>query len=425
MSEAPRTTEEEESSRIEAEPESSRRVESLVIESEGGPFPTAMLVLLAALHAGVDGLCVAGVLWASAKAGGATIAAFGMVTVYNLLAFAGQAFWGLVVDEIRSPRGATVAGCGLVALSWAAFPGWPWAGVAAAGVGNALFHLGAGTLCLGMRPGLAWPVGIFVAPGAFGVLGGVLLARSGGYPGWAAPALLLSLALPVARFSGLAGLSDRRPEKGPGPLTTLGGIGRGWTGGDPLENPAALFGVGVLLAAVAIRSFVGSHLDFPWKKDLALLVLLTLCVVGGKACGGWLADRFGWARLSGAALVGAALLLGTGQTVVWAGLLGIFLFNLVMPVTLAAVVALLPGNPAFGFGLTCLALNLGMMPLPEGLAAWERSPWFFGGASVAAGLLILAGLSLLERTRREASSDDAVRSPGFGAMTESSAGAAL
>jgi FSR family fosmidomycin resistance protein-like MFS transporter len=113
----------------------------------------------------------------------------------------------------------------------------------------------------------------------------------------------------------------------------------------------------------------------PWKSDLALLAALTAAVVAGKMAGGLLADRFGWRRVAVTALVGSLPLLALGTSSPAAGIAGVLLFNMTMPVTLAAVAAVLPrGSEGFAFGLTCLALFCGSVPALLGLPL-TATPW--------------------------------------------------
>ena len=55
----------------------------------------------------------------------------------------------------------------------------PLATMIVAGVGNALFHLGAGGLVLRSAGGRATPAGVFVAPGALGLGLGMWMGRTG------------------------------------------------------------------------------------------------------------------------------------------------------------------------------------------------------------------------------------------------------
>jgi FSR family fosmidomycin resistance protein-like MFS transporter len=226
--------------------------------------------------------------------------------------------------------------------------------VVLAGLGNAVFHVGGGVVSLRAAPGWAGPVGVFVAPGAAGVALGIAAGKAGA-AGWPLVTALAALAavlwlLPMPTFS------DKGAPSGPG-----AGAARA-----PAPVVLATAGAGVvilLLAVVGVRSLVGLTLDLPWKSDTALLVVLTAAVVTGKAAGGLLADRLGWRPVAVVALLAALPLLALGTASPAAGVAGVLLLNVTMPITLAAVAAALPrGSEGFAFGLTCLALFLGAAP---------------------------------------------------------------
>jgi FSR family fosmidomycin resistance protein-like MFS transporter len=71
-------------------------------------------------------------------------------------------------------------------------------------------------------------------------------------------------------------------------------------------------------------------------------------------------------------------------------ILGIFLFNLTMPVTLAAIANMLPGRAGLAFGLTTLALIIGAYPT---FTVWNsrlNGPW----ATLAFIIISIVALSL-------------------------------
>ena len=81
-------------------------------------------------------------------------------------------------------------------------------------------------------------------------------------------------------------------------------------------------------------------------------------------------------------------LLALGGDSPTAGIAGLLAFNLTMPVTLAAVVALLPqGREGFAFGLTCLALFICAAPA---LIGWAGAP----SPAVLAALVLTATAAL-------------------------------
>jgi hypothetical protein len=118
----------------------------------------------------------------------------------------------------------------------------------------------------------------------------------------------------------------------------------------------------LLLITICIRSAVGLSMNFPWKSNTVLLLLLTLSIALGKGLGGFLSDYFGWIRIAAGGLAVSAFLLFFGTDFPVAGIGGIFLFNMTMPVTLVAISNLLPGRSGFSFGLTTFALVAGALP---------------------------------------------------------------
>jgi len=374
-----------------------------------GRHAWAALALAAALHAAVDAACGV-LLWGAVRDGhlsaGSAWAAF---LLYNLLAFAVQPLLGLAVDRGSWARGGAVAGAALTAAGLTAAAAWPQAlapAIAAAGLGNALFHIGGGVLSLRVQPGRATAPGLFVAPGAAGVAVGILAGRAGA-PAWpfvAAVALLTTALWFAWPALGGAPRSARAARAVPAPRSTsVAGPAL-----PPAASPRLGFAVAValLLLVVALRSFVGLDLVMPWKSDVTLLAMLTAAVVLGKAAGGVAADRFGWRPVACGALLVSAPLLAVGAASPWAGIVGILVFNMTMPVTLAATARLMPGQEGFAFGLTCLALFCGALPV---LAGWTPP---LGAAALAAacGAAALALWAALAGRSAARKQSDAARS---------------
>ena len=369
----------------------------------------AALALAAALHAAVDAACGV-LLWGAVRDGhlsaGSAWAAF---LIYNLLAFAVQPLLGLAVDRGSWARGGAVSGAALTAAGLMMAAAWPQAlapAIAAAGLGNALFHVGGGVFSLRLQPGRATAPGLFVAPGAAGVTVGILAGRAGA-PAWpfvAAIALLATTlwfvwpALVRAARSARASRAASAPRSASVPRRALA----------LAASPRLGFAVAValLLLVVALRSFVGLDLVMPWKSDVTLLATLTAAVVLGKAAGGVTADLFGWRSVACGALLVSVPLLAVGAASPWAGIAGILVFNMTMPVTLAATARLMPGQEGFAFGLTCLALFCGALPV---LAGW--APPLGAAALVAAcGAAALALWAALAGRSASRSRADAAKS---------------
>lgn len=288
------------------------------------------------------------------------------VLLYNALAFTLQAPIGAFCDRLEDARPLAIAGCGLVALGAMAM-GYPLASVALLGLGNACYHVGGAVACLRHCPGDALPAGVFVAPGALGTVLGLLAAqRQSTTPMYTVFLLLVCILL----------------IWGVGP-----GVGRQYKA-TPSKNKPIPLGAGALmlcLCAIAVRSFAGFAADPP--RGTAGLLLGGAASFAGKLLGGAWGHKLPWrtVALLGVGLGGLIMAFFPQSMALCAG---VFLFNLAMPLTLAAVTASLPGHYGLGFGLTTLALFAGSTPLyglPNGYAA---PPLFMAGLTLAAALTL-------------------------------------
>ena len=241
--------------------------------------------------------------------------------------------------------------------------------VCIAGAGNALFHLGGGSVALRLKRGFAAPAGIFVAPGAVGVLLGTLLGESGFSALWTGALLLGMFSVLLLVHEAPMPQPRDRPER-------------------PLRRGRLI--LLLLLISVAMRSLLSLALSFP--PTLAPLLLLTGAL--GKGWGGVLADRFGWMRTAVCALMMSIPLLMFGTASHGEKILAMFLVSTTMPVALAAVSESLPGEPAFAFGLTGFALLVGVLPGFSHLRplAGIREPMV--AAAVVCALALCFGLRL-------------------------------
>ena len=353
-----------------------------MIESGGSERDVGSRVSLgvyAVTHAVVDCTCAAVFFWAvrAGLIGGAAVLYAALV--YNALAFALQPLLGLAIDRLDAPRAAGVAGCLITAaavplalLAHVVVPA-----LVVAGLGNAVFHLGGGIVSLRHSPGKATAPGIFVAPGAAGLFVGAAIARAGG-PVWPFAALLLVLAVAVALFG--------RSRHAPVAATVSSARAR----------PGIEWAILLVMVVVALRAFTGGAIGFVWKVVPTLAVALVIAVVLGKMLGGVVADRFGLRAAAIGALVVSLPLLVLGYGAPVAGVAGILVFNMTMPVTLVAIATPLPGHEGFAFGLTCLALFAGavllVLGIGAGLSAFPLAVLtLVGAAALIAGLTRLAG----------------------------------
>jgi FSR family fosmidomycin resistance protein-like MFS transporter len=242
----------------------------------------------------------------------------------------------------------------------------PALAVALAGLASAVFHVGGGTLAIGLARGRATGLGVFAAPGVIGLACGGALAVAG----YASPIVLL---LPLVVVSvGLALLSRSISiERSPADMPALA------------DRDSIVL---ALLSAIALRSALWSAFEWVLKGNLPMVLAAALAAGTGKVVGGVLADRLGWRRWAIGSLAVAAPLLAIGPGSGLAFLIGLALLQSATPVTFAAVARLLPERPGVAAGLSVgLAIAVGGLFVFSGLGSYIASPLFTLGSSAASG----------------------------------------
>jgi len=262
------------------------------------------------------------------------------IILYNTIAFGMQMPFGLILDKLHYPNICAMIGCILVIIALL-FPYHPLMATSLAGIGNALFHVGGGTISLNLKQGKASIPGVFVAPGGIGLFSGLLISKYYIFPYKVFIALLLAAIILIYFIKKPAILYCAKTVNH---IDYLG------------------LTVFLVLITICIRSLIGFSVNFPWKSNTSLLVLLTISIALGKGIGGFVADYFGWIKVAVGCLAISALLTFWGTTYPLLGILGMFLFNFTMPVTLVTISNMLPGKPGFSFGLTTLAILMGVIP---------------------------------------------------------------
>jgi len=307
-------------------------------------------LVLGLVHAGVDATTVT-VVFRAANVHDLTAAhAFALVLGYDLIAFGSQVLLGAGADHWRLHGHATRLGLLLCAASVGCLGWHALAAMLLAGVGNALFHLGAGALILSRGVEQAAPSGVFVAPGALGLAFGMTYGRLPDLgPVWPLAVLLV--------FGSMATWPlTRTPSPSPRPQV------RESTRAASRVVRLLWLTMSLLLVSVAVRSLVGFSAARGLGPSPWLFFGIPIGAFLGKALGGFIADRLGWIETSAFALLASAPCIVFGARHAAVLLLGLCLFQMTMPVTLAAVARLMPGRLSTAFGWTCLALIVGALP---------------------------------------------------------------
>lgn len=309
------------------------------------------------------------------------------VLLYNFCAFALQMPFGLIADRWNRNAVCAALGCAFVAGAYG-FGDFPIAAALAAGIGNCMFHVGGGIDVLNQSRVKSGLLGIFVAPGAFGLYLGTIYGKHGT---GAASYIVIALLLMAASILLLKYFPERTLKSDNEPISFQTAGLSGAFSKRELKAAAAAGSMACLFLVVCLRSYVGMTLAFPWKGEGSWGLILVCAVVLGKMAGGILADTFGVLKTTVVSLgLAAVLFMFHGYPA--AGTAAVFLFNMTMPVTLWAVAKILPGIKGFTFGLLTFGLFLGFIPVYLGLDPLFSGGTGFAAASAVSLALLCAGL---------------------------------
>lgn len=294
-------------------------------------------------HLLVDGVCAAALFGRMGSDPNLSM----LVMLYTTLAFSTQGLVGIIGDRLKRHVQADSVAMLTVAVGFL-LPFPPLLRTVIIGVGNSIFHVAGGTMTLEDSNGRAGKLGVFVAPGAIGLNVGTL---------WPATGAAMAIGLIISSIVLLFACKDRTVSH------------RNAAG--PISHPR--FAVIVLLTlSVAVRAIGGTAVRFTWNTTSGMAMLLALFVFGGKSVGGFVCDRVGARATAMISLVPAAMLIVFCSQWILPSLVGQFLLNLTMPVTLWLLYLAMPDSPGFAFGLAASALWPGTMVgrMMSGQASW-------------------------------------------------------
>ncbi|MBR5969326.1 MAG: hypothetical protein IK016_03150 [Lachnospiraceae bacterium] len=314
---------------------------------------------------------------------------------YNFCAFALQLPIGMLLDHLCENRSTQEAsrlnlltsmmGCILLAATALLRQG-NLLTVLGAGFANAFFHIGCGADLLRLydgtecgkgkaRIGRHGAQGIFVPAGGFGLFVGALLPYTAAVYGGIVAALVLSSLLMAYVATRPLTASDLPAEGVAHGRQSLSGM-------ELLTTSVCMFLAAMLHTSTEI-SFA-----FTWKTGFAAGLAVALCALFGKMAGGLLADRLGLRRVLLFSLAGASLLLLFSE-MAGAGMAGLLLYHMSMPLFFSGIYDLFPGRPAFAYGLVKAAIFVGYVPVYAGLDAFIARPVWYGILTFLSLLMVL------------------------------------
>ena len=340
-------------------------------------------------HFVVDFACVSSMLCAVSRVlgdsgqGSMEVVALSIL-LYDIVAFTLQLPIGIALDQLDKNSYAALLSYALVGagviLSLVPIALLEWPAILLLAIGNALFHSAGGLSVLNISQKHAGPSGIFIATGAIGVFLGTQSAQMG--------RLQIAFSLLVLLF--LCALITLVVQKVNKKYWNVHNV----SFDIPRLSSNTLLAIVLLSLVVALRSYAGMVMAFPWKSEMLLLVLSILGVFAGKALGGVVADRIGFRTTAIFSLIAAATLFVPSWEMPPMGLLAVFFFNFTMSITLASLANILPNAKGTAFGLASFSLAVGALPALAGFRI--EHPAMLSGISLVSALALGVGLTLVK-----------------------------
>ena len=261
------------------------------------------------------------------------------IMLYNLFAFTLQLPMGIIADKVKNTYAFVIISFFIIFIG--TFVKGEILTIFFVGVGNAMFHIGCGKEVLERSEGFAKFVGIYVSTGAIGVfLAKFLINNSIDFIIYIR-IIIIVLIISLYSIKNSFGYIEKSKSK------------------YELNNFNIVFFVIFLLIAVGIRSLFS---NFNFSLVFFQSVLVVIATFLGKAIGGILTDRYGIKRV-----IIFSLLISIFSFYFYENfyllVIGIFTFNMSMPITLILISNILKKHKGFAFGLTTFMLFVGSINL--------------------------------------------------------------
>ena len=308
------------------------------------------------------------------------------ILLYDIVAFTLQLPIGIALDQLDKNSYAALLSYALVGagviLSLVPIALLEWPAILLLAIGNALFHSAGGLSVLNISQKHAGPSGIFIATGAIGVFLGTQSAQMGRLQVAFSLLVLLFLCASITRVVQKVNKKYWNIHNAPFAI--------------PEFSSRTLLAIFLLCFVVALRSYTGMIMAFPWKSEMLLLALSILGVFAGKALGGMVADRIGFRTTAIFSLIAAATLFVPSWEMPLMGLLAVFFFNFTMAITLASLSNILHEAKGTAFGLASFSLAIGALPALLGLRL--EHPLVLSAMSLISALALGVSLTLVKDT---------------------------
>ena len=295
--------------------------------------------------------------------------------LYDALAFVPQSFLGVINDKF--PRfNMGLVGSVLMVLSF--FIPVDIISLLLLTLGNAMLHISGAQYTMHGAEGKLGPLGTVVGAGSFGLITGKILA--GAEYDWA-------IIIPVVLMLSVLVMTVVLPKH----YEQIDDCHKFTAGADKSA------GIVIFLAfiVVAIRSYVGYAIPTGWNKSTIQTVVLFLFMGVGKIAGGFIADKIGYRKTAVISLGLSLPFLIFGDSLMWLSLVGVALFSMTMTLTVGVIASKIPQMPGLAFGITTVALFVGVFP-----AFFIRPGTLLEHQLVSGALNIIALLCLVKSIKK-------------------------
>ena len=296
------------------------------------------ILLYSLLHFLVDGICSL-VIW-SRLYNGVSLQSSILFITYNVLAFCTQPLFGLLIYKYNNKNRLLLIISIFLLILGVLFSFQYIISAILLGIGNSIFHITGGKFVICKTNNDIVSLGIFVAPGALGLVIGKYIIS---LVTWI---IFLSL---LIIFTVLLMIFNKNEEL----VCERKNI--------VLSNKIMKSIVLVIILVVLLRSFVGSSNIFTFDKNITILILMGAFTMIGKILGGILSKYFGINITIISTMIISLICFIFFNNNLYVALLGILLFNCSMPITLCLMNELFPKLEGFSFGLLAAFLIPGYL----------------------------------------------------------------
>jgi MFS transporter, FSR family, fosmidomycin resistance protein len=306
------------------------------------------------------------------------------IVIYSIIGFGGQLPIGFWLDAKKQIKPFAHASFLLLPLSIVAFFINAEAGIICSGIASAFVHVTGGAVCLQVHNDKVTPLGLFTAPGVFGLtLGGIF--------GQYNTTLLIAIGLLVIITAFLilkSTLPSYQIQKNKqSQLDTHDYIMLG------------------LLLVMCFRSFIFDVINHVAQQYSDGILIIGISAFVGKIIGGVVADKIGWKKYVYITLPLALLFFQFGKENIYALGFGIACLQSSVPITLLLISRSLPIYPATATALS-LGASVAIAGLPLFLIAEKKvvSEYFSNNwvtASLFIAIFIFVVILKFYKTRRQ------------------------